>query len=230
MITLYTFGPFFGLPDGSPFVTKAMLLLKMANVPYQEDRTGYAKAPKGKLPYIKDEGKIIADSTLLRFYIEDKYNVDFDAALNAEQQAISWAVEKMCEEHLYFAILYERWMIDANFAVGPSQFFKDVPAIIRPLIKRLARRQMINAVKAQGMGRHSYQEVTQLVSRDLAAMSIILADKPYLMGDKPCAADATLYAFVAGVLAPIFASPIREQAEKYSNLVAYCERMKKQYF
>ena len=30
MITLYTFGPYFGLPDGSPFVTKAMFLLKIA--------------------------------------------------------------------------------------------------------------------------------------------------------------------------------------------------------
>jgi hypothetical protein len=27
MITLHTFGPYFGLPDASPFVIKAMLLL-----------------------------------------------------------------------------------------------------------------------------------------------------------------------------------------------------------
>jgi hypothetical protein len=51
MITLYTFGPYFGLPDGSPFVTKAMLLLKFAGLEYSEDRGGYRKAPKGKLPY-----------------------------------------------------------------------------------------------------------------------------------------------------------------------------------
>jgi hypothetical protein len=40
MITLYTFGPHFGLPDGSPFVTKTMLLLKFAGLPYQETRQG----------------------------------------------------------------------------------------------------------------------------------------------------------------------------------------------
>ncbi len=34
MITLYTFGPHFGLPDESPFVTKTMLLLKFAGLPY----------------------------------------------------------------------------------------------------------------------------------------------------------------------------------------------------
>jgi hypothetical protein len=49
IITLYTFGPFFGLPDGSPFVTKTMLLLKFAGLEYSEDRGGYGKAPKGKL-------------------------------------------------------------------------------------------------------------------------------------------------------------------------------------
>jgi hypothetical protein len=37
MITLYTFGPYFGLPDGSPFVLKAMLLLKLAGLEYSED-------------------------------------------------------------------------------------------------------------------------------------------------------------------------------------------------
>jgi len=37
MITLYSFGPGFGLPDPSPFVTKAEVLLKMAELPYRTD-------------------------------------------------------------------------------------------------------------------------------------------------------------------------------------------------
>jgi glutathione S-transferase len=76
MITLYTFGPHFGLPDGSPFVTKTMLLLKFAGLPYQENRQGYGRAPKGKLPYIDDAGIVVADSTFIRFHIEKKYGFD----------------------------------------------------------------------------------------------------------------------------------------------------------
>ena len=47
MLTLYAFGPGFGLPDPSPFVTKAEVLLKMAGHPYRKDTTGFRKAPKG---------------------------------------------------------------------------------------------------------------------------------------------------------------------------------------
>ena len=63
MVTLYTFGPGFGLPDPSPFVMKAEILLKMAGLPFRTDTTGFRKAPKGKLPYIEDDGERIADST-----------------------------------------------------------------------------------------------------------------------------------------------------------------------
>ena len=44
MITLYTFGPSWGLPDPSPFVMKAEMLLKLAGVPYQTDTRGFGKA------------------------------------------------------------------------------------------------------------------------------------------------------------------------------------------
>jgi hypothetical protein len=54
MMTRYIFGPYFGLPDGSPFVMKGMMLLKLAGLPYKEDRGGYQMAPKGKLPFIAD--------------------------------------------------------------------------------------------------------------------------------------------------------------------------------
>src|SRR5215471_11575809 len=84
MITLYTFGPAFGLPDPSPFVTKAEVLLKMAGLAYQTDLTGFRRAPKGKLPYIDDDGERIADSTFIRWHLEKKYGVDFERGLSVE--------------------------------------------------------------------------------------------------------------------------------------------------
>ncbi len=90
MITLYTFGPAFGLPDPSPFVMKAEILLKMTKLPYRTDNTGFSKAPKGKLPYVDDDGIVIADSTFIRWHIEKKHGVDFDQGLDAGQRVMIW--------------------------------------------------------------------------------------------------------------------------------------------
>src|SRR5688500_15111848 len=124
MITLYTFGPAFGLPDPSPFVTKAEILLKMAGLAYRTDTSGFSKAPKAKLPSIEDGGMRVGDSTFIRFHIEQRYQFDFDRGLTAGQRAVAWAFEKMVEEQLYFALLDSRWMNDANFAKGPIMFFQ----------------------------------------------------------------------------------------------------------
>jgi glutathione S-transferase len=122
MITLYTFGPNFGLPDPSPFVTKALVLMKMSGLPFQTDTGGFRKAPKGKQPYINDDGAIVADSTFIRFHLEKKYGIDFDKGLTAAQRVTGWAVEKMCEDHLYWAVVEGRWMNKANFDKARATF------------------------------------------------------------------------------------------------------------
>ena len=230
MITLYTFGPYFGLPDASPFVIKAMLLLKFAGLEYSEARGGYGKAPKGKLPYINDDGTVVPDSTFIRFHIEKKYGFDFDAGLDAAQKATAWTVEKMCEEHLYWALVASRWSDDANFAKGPAQFFKAVPMPFRPIVQSLVRRKVKKTLNLQGFGRHTPGEQDELGIADINALATLLGDKPYLMGEKPCAVDTTVFSFVASALAPVFDTPIRAAAEHHANLTGYRDRILRRYF
>jgi glutathione S-transferase len=118
VITLHGFGPFFGTPDSSPFVIKVMMLLKLAGVAYRDVRGNPFTAPRRLLPYLRDEDVTVADSTLIRLHLEKKYHLDFDAGLSAEQKATAWAVERMCEDHLYFAMLDMRWVDEANFNEG----------------------------------------------------------------------------------------------------------------
>src|SRR5262245_31088799 len=155
MITLYTFGPFFGLPDPSPFVMKGEMLLKLSGLPYETNTRGFTRAPKGKLPYIKDGDEIVADSTLMRLHIEKKYGFDFDRGLSEREKGIAWSVEKMLEDHLYWLLIYWRWMIDENFDRGPRGFFKRAPAIIRPVIVNAVRKKVRGNLHGQGLGRHA---------------------------------------------------------------------------
>jgi glutathione S-transferase len=230
MITLYTFGPYFGLPDASPFVTKAIVLLKLASLDYREDRGGFRRAPKGKLPYIDDDGTIVADSTLIRFHIEETHGFDFDAGLDPTQKAVAWAVEKMCDEHLYWAVVAARWLDDANFAKGPARFFDGVPGPLRGIVTALVRRRVASAAKAQGFARHTPAERDRLAICDIDALAILLGDKPFLMGESPCGADATVFASVASLLTPVFDTPLLAATRAHANLVAYRDRLMRSYF
>src|SRR5205085_3417026 len=113
-ITLYAFGPALGLPDASPFVMKAEMLLKLAKLPYRSNTGGLRRAPKGKLPYIDDEGTIVADSTFIRLHLEERHGIDFDIGLTPAQRGIAWAFEKLCEDHLYWAVVRWRWLDERN--------------------------------------------------------------------------------------------------------------------
>jgi glutathione S-transferase len=230
MITLYTFGPAFGLPDPSPFVMKAETLLKLSGLPYQTNTKGFGKAPKGKLPYIEDDGEIIADSTFIRMHLEKKYRIDFERGLTPEQRGAAWAFEKMAEDHLYFAAVNERWMDDANFAKGPANFFKRVPAPVRPLIIMFVRRKVRQQLHGHGMGRHSPAEIAALAARGIAAIADYLGEKPFFMGNEPLGVDATMFAFAAGVLCPTFEGALRAAAARHDNLKRYVGRMTARYY
>ncbi len=225
MITLHVFGPAFGLSDPSPFVTKAELLLKWAGLPYQVSRKGFFKAPKGKLPYIDDDGACVPDSTFIRWHIEKKYRLDFDAGLSESERGIAWAVEKLLEDHLYWPMVYYRWCDDTNFKKGSARFFRRIPWPVRGLVERSVRGKMRKYLHAHGMGRHSEQEMIALAAKGLASLAAILGSRTYLMGEQRCGADATLTAFVTGALCAHFDSPIRTLAEQHANLAAYSARM-----
>jgi glutathione S-transferase len=230
MITLYAFGPAFGLPDPSPFVTKTAIHLQMAGLTYRTDLTGFPVAPKGKLPYINDDGQIVADSTFIRTHIERKYGVDLDEGLNARQRAEAWAIERMCEDHLTWIAAWFRWAVEENFRKGPLQLFDKAPEMCRARLIEEARIKVMQAQWGHGIGRHSLVEITELGSRSLASLAALLGDQPYMMGDRPTGVDGMAAGVLAEVLTPHFDTPLRRGAESFTNLVAYTDRMLQRYF
>jgi glutathione S-transferase len=230
MIILYGVGPMFGLPHPSPFVMKAELLLKMSGLAYRNEQANLSKAPKGKIPWIEDDGKLIADSTFIRLYLEEKRGIDFSGGYSDRELAAGWPIEKMLEEHLYWLNVNDRWLIDENFWRGPVHFFDNVPALVRPLIVRMVRRKVRQNNHAQGIGRHSAEERLVLGKKAIDCVSAILGDRKYMLGARICATDATAYGALLSLTCPIFKSEIREYAETKANVMAYLERMTTEFF
>lgn len=230
MITLHTFGPQFGLPDPSPFVTKTMVQLAMAGLDYETAPGSPYDSPKGQLPYIRDEGVAVADSTFIRSYLEGRYGFDLDEGLSPAERAQAWAVERMVEDHLRGPMVAARWLIPDNFARGPARWFDQAPAEHRDAM----RAELLEAVRAnlvaQGAARHTSEEQVALGVRTFEALTALLGDKPFLFGDRPTGTDAITFAMLAGILTPYFDSPLRAAAERYPALVAYTARMMARFF
>src|ERR1700756_2177912 len=230
MITLYGFGPGFGLPEISPFVTKTEVQLKMAGLGYVKQKAMPNTSPKGQLPYIMDGAEAVADSTFIRAHIEGKYGFDFDAPLNLQQRAQAWAFERMIEPHVYWALIGARWVDDENFAKGPAHFFDGAPEHRREKLREDAQFRVAENYLLSGLGRHAPDDDVDLALRSIFALSVQLGDKPYLMGDKPGGVDATAFGALAGILTPFFASKLRSEVEKFGNLTAYVDRLMRQYY
>ncbi|MDJ1157158.1 glutathione S-transferase family protein [Chelatococcus sp. SYSU_G07232] len=230
MITLYAFGPGFGLSDLSPFVIKAEILLKMAGLPYRTDRGGFSKAPKGKLPYIRDGERVVCDSTFIRLHLEERHDIDFDEGLSALERATGWAFEKMCEEHLYWALVSERWLMEENFAKVRAAIFDQLPWPLRTLVPPLIQRKVRKALVAQGFGRHSREEMLLLARCDIEAIATQLGDKPFMMGAAPKGVDATVHAFLMTVSSADLASPLVAYTREHANLAAYMQRMQDRFY
>jgi len=225
MLTLVTYPAAFGEPAASPFCTKAMCLLQLAGVDWQaEDTPDPRKAPKAKLPVLKDGDKVIPDSEQIREHLEAHHGADFTKGLDADQIAVGRAVSRMVEEHLYFAIVCDRWMEEANWAVVREEYFGQIPALFRGFVTRLVRKQALRQVHNQGMGRHSAEERFARARHDIAAVTQILGDKPFLFGDAPTAADASAVAMLGAAAAAPVPTPTSRLVNEDPMLSAYLQR------
>ncbi|KYF52071.1 glutathione S-transferase, partial [Sorangium cellulosum] len=174
MITLYGFGPLFGLPEASPFVTKTEVQLKLLGLPYRKERGRPDQSPKGQVPFIDEDGQRVADSHFIREHLERKHGKDLDAGLDARQRAAAWAVERMLESQLAAASGCARWLIPENFAKGPAHFVDGAPEELRPKLREELLARVRENFRAIGVGRHSDEEIVELGARSLTALSALL--------------------------------------------------------
>lgn len=230
MTTLFGWGPLFGCQSPSPFVTKADIQLQMFGISFERAIADLDIVSKHKAPYVEDEGRIIEDSTFIRWHFEAKLGADLDHGLTAEQRAIACAAERMFEDRLCSIMAYERWLEGDNFERGPAMFFAAVPEAMRAEVMADARERVRTGHQISGIGRHSRAERMQLARRDIEAAAALLGDKPYFLADRPTALDGIAYGVLTACAAPIFDSPLRDMVATYPNLTAYFARMEERFF
>lgn len=227
MIKLYGFGKSYGLADASPFVLKVDSFLRLAEIDFErvDQPTNLFKAPKAKLPFIEHDGARVADSYFILKYLEKEYGLSFDDHLNEEQKAYSCLMIKAIEEHLYFCLVYSRWVRDDTWPVLKKAFFAKMPPVLKSIAPGFARKGVIDSLKKQGIGRHSDAEIQQMAKEQLKSLSTLLGDKEYFWGETLSTLDIVAYANLVQFILADIDNPFNAAARSYDNLVAFCERM-----
>jgi glutathione S-transferase len=218
------------MPNLSPFCAKLETYFRFRGIPYDLRAADMRKAPKGKIPYVTlEDGRVMGDSQLVIEHLEEQQGPGLDAHLSPQDRALGRVVQRMLDEAYYFVGVHLRWGTDAAAAVLRPEFVKVMPSFLRvafPLVVRHVRKSL----RAQGTGRHSPAEVEDIGKRDWDAISVLLSDKPYLLGDAPTTVDCSLYAFVVGSSRFPHESPLKAHLEAKNNLMAYRERIRARYY
>jgi glutathione S-transferase len=224
-VTLVTFPPVWGRTV-SPFALKLEAWITLAGIPFERrHETNPARGPKGKLPFLIDGDKRVADTSFIIEHLKRTRQIDPDGALSARQLAECIALQRLFEEHLYFAIAYTRWLDPEGRATMDQGLRTVVPWALRPLAGPVMRRRMRQVLDAQGLGRHGPAEIYALAREDLAAASLFLGRQPYFMGEEPCTIDAIAYGFLANILLVPIETELKRIAAGFANLQRYCERI-----
>lgn len=228
---LYQLPTAWGVPNLSPFCIKVETYPRMAGLEFEiVVAMDPRRAPKGKYPYLEDDGRLIPDSGQILEYLQARYGSALDLGLSDGDRAIAHLIRRTLEESLYFSLVHSRWNDDAIWPEMGRTFFGALPPVVRSLGPRVVHRGILKSVAAQGTGRHTPTEVFQLAKADISAVATILGDRSFVLGEQPRSIDAVVYAFFASLVDVPLPTKLKAHAESLPNVVPYCARMKAKYY
>ena len=231
-IRLFAFSSGWGVPfnTAAPFPLKLETWLRMANIPYEfvvADEPN--KGPKGKSPWIEHGNMRMGDSSLIIEYLEKQFGIDLDAHLDEKQKALALSVQRMLEDH-YHQCFEHQLFFGRGAEERLREFASSMPIPLRWLVPMVLRRVFTKQLHARGMGRHSEDVIIAQGKADLDALSVLLGDQQYFLGDRPSSVDACVFGFLGVSLYVEGDNPLYQYGASIENLLRYCERMRMRYY
>jgi glutathione S-transferase len=171
----------------------------------------------------------MGDSTLIIEHLAERFGVDLDARLDAQQRAVALTVQRMLEEHFHQCFEHQLF-----FGRGGedrlAEFAASLPIPLRWLVPTVMKRAFAKQLHARGMGRHSQDVIVAQGKADLDALAELLGEQPYFFGDWPTSIDACVFGFLGVSLYVAGDNPLYRHGAAHENLMRYCERMRARYF
>lgn len=231
-VVLHQFAPYprAGVPSMSSFCIKLETFLRAAKIDYVNS-FGLTRSSKGKVPWVEWRGESVADSHFVIERLTKDLSVTMDEGLSAYDKAIATMIQRTCEDHLYFVLLHDRWVV--NWDDFSAMTFEPVPWMMRSWVASSARSGVDDTLFRHGIGRHDTADIVRSGIQDLEALSAVLGDKPYFLGEKFTSVDCTAFGHLVLVTDMLYGEPFKQAIEAnpaLHNLKAYVARVKEAYW
>jgi glutathione S-transferase len=221
MLTLYSYPPLFGVADNNGYGLKVYAFLKLAGVPFTHEHIfDAAKAPRGQLPYIVDDGDVVGDSGTILNYLTEKYRLTIDAALTQAERTQNLLITRMLDD-LYWVMSYSRWKDERYWPQFRDALKREHPQISD---EGLMKAREFNAQRYYyaGVGRYDPDAAMARGIADLAAIADLIPARGYVHGDTPTSIDAGLYGFVANIYFYDIDTLLKQYVVAHDNIVRHC--------
>lgn len=191
MLELYQF-------ELSHYCEKIRLILDYKGLPYRkiEIMPGVGQFDLFKLsgqrqvPVLKDGAEVIADSTAIALYLDQKYPDRPILPTDPQQRALCLLMEEWADESIG---LNARKVMLGAFSQNPDLrsaiLPPTAPGFLRSVVEAVPREALDLLGTGVGLGSDAVKSARKSMQQNLEALSVLLSDKPYLVTDRPTLAD-----------------------------------------
>jgi glutathione S-transferase len=221
---LFQLPPVLGCLSLSPLCAKVQLALRLKSVPYEVKNTFFPGQvnPRKKLPYLVWGERGLEDSTAIVEVIDAEGKGPKLIPEDPSARAEAHLLEDWADESLYWHGVRLKFKSDAGWAVLEPELAATFPVWMRAVGPKVARRQTVAKLDAQGLSRRAPELADRELLRHFDALEARLQGRRWLAGDALTIADvgvaAMLFQFKEK-LCPREAAELK-QRQKLSALVA----------
>ncbi|KAF1766715.1 hypothetical protein GCK72_006673 [Caenorhabditis remanei] len=224
------------IPSPSPYSLKLETWLRMAGIEYENVSNEFKHmSNRGQQPFIELNGEQVSDTSIIIDTLATKVQGRELNELSTKEKSIERAFYTLIEHHLNWMGFYSRsqtfkW-IGTDAGYGKS--FSEIKAFfLKKVVVPRFERKLKAKCAGQWIGTLTNEERISELKKDINAVCVLLADKPFLFGDEPKTIDATLFGHLAEIFyTPQFTGEIKKYIETTTpNLIAYLNRIKERFW
>ncbi len=188
----------------SPFCAKARICLTVKDVSFRRLtltvrglRRLRTLNPLGRVPVLEHDGRVIADSTAIAGYLEERFPEPSLLPADAAARAYCALVEDWADESLSFVVGALRWLNPANRAVALGATVRELGG--GPPMGWIVARRARQRYRRAGWSAASLGHFEERLRADLRMLAGLLDERAFLLGRRLTLADVATFVQLRGL-------------------------------